>query len=132
MLQSAKHKRLRAALKARSLALLELERCQAVLEVAILQRSLPPVEATPLEGITKIDNGAYAFMCPHCTGAVIVPPNMVNCKIFRHGIYKSSCLPINPHASKAECDRLFREGLIEGCGKPFRFTGDEVSICQYV
>ena len=32
------------------------------------------------------------FICPHheCGGMVEVPPNQLNCKIFRHGIYKKT------------------------------------------
>jgi len=29
---------------------------------------------------------------------------------------------IDPHLSKSECDRLANEGLIIGCGKPFRLV----------
>lgn len=29
---------------------------------------------------------------------------------------------MDPHLSKSECDRLANEGLIIGCGKPFRLV----------
>jgi hypothetical protein len=29
---------------------------------------------------------------------------------------------IDPHLCKAECDRLASEGLIIGCGKPFKLV----------
>jgi hypothetical protein len=39
---------------------------------------------------------------------------------------------VNPHASKAECEKWVRNGEVYGCGKPFRFDGDNVSICGYI
>ena len=48
------------------------------------------------------------FICPHpgCGGMVEVPPNQLNCKIFRHGIYKTTIpntivkkgTQVHPHA----------------------------------
>ena len=40
--------------------------------------------------------------------------------------------PVSPHTPKAECDRLACEGLIHGCGKPFKFDGKKVTICGYI
>ena len=45
---------------------------------------------------------------------------------------KKTGQPIDPHTPKAECDRLFREGLIHGCGKPFKFDGVNLTICDYI
>jgi len=43
----------------------------------------------------------------------------LNCKIFRCGIYKNNFEQIDPHLNKEECDRLYNNGLIYGCSKPF-------------
>jgi hypothetical protein len=131
MILAAQQARFHKALKARNLALAELERCQTVVEVSKVQQTLPPAHALTLQGITRLDTGEFAFACPNCMGAVVVPVNMLNCKIFRHGTHKISREPINPHASEPECRRLVKEGLIEGCGKPFHFNGSHVSICPY-
>jgi len=75
----------------------------------------------------------YDIACPHCGGPVQVPRDGINCQIFRHGVYKTNPgLAIPPHAPKAECDRLVAEGLIYGCGRPFRFDGATVAVCDYV
>jgi hypothetical protein len=46
---------------------------------------------------------------------------------------------MNPHASKEECERLVREGLIYGCGKPMLVVKkspppDEYGVegCDYI
>ena len=79
----------------------------------------------------------YIFYCPHCQGTVIVQRNELNCRIFRHGSYKTNGEPIPPHTSKEECDRLSEQNLIMGCGKPFRIVqqedGTELAvICDYI
>lgn len=56
-------------------------------------------------------------ICPHCYSYVEILE--LNCKIFRHGIYKKNGEQINPHTSKIECDKLFENKEIYGCGKPF-------------
>jgi hypothetical protein len=79
----------------------------------------------------------YQLQCPHCQGSVIVCPNELNCRIFRHGVYINNGNPIPPHSSKEECDRLFHQGLIMGCGRPFRVItqedGSELAVvCDYL
>ena len=48
---------------------------------------------------------------------------------------KDSLKQMDPHCPKNECDRLFSQGLIYGCGKPFQIivNGNEVrvEICEY-
>ena len=63
--------------------------------------------------------------CVHCEDLIIINKKDFNCKIFRHGVYKSNNKQIDPHFCKEECDRLFNEGLIYGCGKPFRLIIDK-------
>jgi hypothetical protein len=57
--------------------------------------------------------------CPHCKDNLIVNLKELNCKIFRHGTYKDSYKQIDPHLDKENCDRLFNNGEIYGCAKPF-------------
>jgi len=56
--------------------------------------------------------------CPHCESMVLI--DQLNCRIFRHGVFKSTGIQINPHLSQSECERLFRANQIYGCGRPFR------------
>lgn len=78
----------------------------------------------------------YHLICPHCDGSIIVHHNELNCRIFRHGVFIDSMQPINPHASKEECDQLVASNRIKGCGKPFRVEGDgeniTVVVCDYI
>lgn len=69
--------------------------------------------------------------CPHCGASVII--EALNCRIFRHAIFKSTGMQINPHASKAECTKTISEDLIYGCGKPFQVNSDNVAVeCDYI
>lgn len=80
-------------------------------------------------------DAAYVFPCPHCAQMVQVLKAETACRIFRHGVYKATNTQMPPHTAKPECDRLAAEGLLYGCGKPFRLTrGREphVEICGYI
>lgn len=79
-------------------------------------------------------NGSYYFQCPHqdCKLLIEVKKKEINCKIFRHGIYKDNYKILDPHLKKEECLRLKKENLIYGCGKPFKFDGEKVEICDYL
>jgi len=69
--------------------------------------------------------------CPHCNIAILV--EALNCRIFRCGILKSNGKQIDPHLNKPECERLYNNGLIYGCGKPFRVENDGNPIpCEYI
>ena len=74
--------------------------------------------------------------CPSCKNLIQIFKKDFNCKIFRHGIMKSTNLQIDPHLNKTECDRLFKEGLIHGCGKPFKLiiNGEKylTEKCDYI
>lgn len=75
----------------------------------------------------------HLFICPHCHGCIVVHHAELNCRIFRHGVYRDSHQPIPPHTSKEECDRLLTQNLIVGCGKPFRVTDTlEAVVCDYI
>lgn len=75
----------------------------------------------------------YLFNCPHCDDMIQVQKNQVNCKIFRHAIYKSDYTQINPHSNLEECTRLKNSNLVFGCAKPFilDIPSMSVSICDY-
>jgi hypothetical protein len=49
---------------------------------------------------------------------------------------KSSGQQVSPHAPKTECDYLYENGLIYGCGKPFRIVSEsgeyKVEVCDYI
>lgn len=76
----------------------------------------------------------FEIKCPHCNDYIII--EQINCGIFRHGIFKYNLLQINPHLTKLECDKLKKQDLIYGCGKPFKvvFENNEwIGIeCEYI
>ena len=78
----------------------------------------------------------YTLKCPSCDDLVLIHKNELNCRIFRHAVYKHDMQPIPPHLSKPECDTLVSSGTIYGCAKPFRVEGDGEEInavlCDYV
>lgn len=83
-----------------------------------------------------VDNNFLIFKCPHCEQYILVHQNEINCKIFRHAVYKHNLLPINPHSSKKVCEKLLQKNKIYGCGKPFRLVENDgnfiVEICEYI
>ena len=85
-----------------------------------------------------IETKFFLFTCPHCQGTVQVLPDELRCHIFRHGRLKAGTLQqMDPHTPKAECDRLAADGLIYGCGKPFRVVYDSggaphAVACEYI
>ena len=62
--------------------------------------------------------------------------NEINCAIFRHGVMKSTLKQINPHLPKSECDKLYMNDDIYGCGKPFKLIHQDNSFkaikCDYI
>ena len=74
----------------------------------------------------------YVFLCPHCQLMVQVKANEINCRIFRHGIYKKDNTQLHPHAPEELCDRLRNSDTIWGCGRPFRFVRDPLSGTNHV
>ena len=67
--------------------------------------------------------------CPHCNQYIEIIE--LNCKIFRCGIFKKTFQQIDPHLAKLDCIRLYENGEIYGCGKPFRAEtrADGIIIC---
>ena len=78
------------------------------------------------------DGQYYRFQCPHCHIDIEVHQKEINCKIFRCGIFKRNGQPIGPHTKKEECEKLVSQNVIFGCGKPFKFNGTKVEICDYI
>lgn len=76
--------------------------------------------------------------CPHCHQDVILYRSEINCRIYRHGIFRSNLQQIDPHSSQEQCRNYVEQNLIYGCGKPFRveFTIDNSDIylseCDYI
>ena len=87
--------------------------------------------------IAIFDNDAdiYIFECPHCNLSIQVERSQVNCRIFRHGVYKKNYEQVNPHLPKKECDSLVENKKVYGCCKPFEIiTKDNklfVTECDY-
>lgn len=75
--------------------------------------------------------------CPHCEQLILIYKNEINCAIFRHGVMKTNLKQIEPHLPKQECDKLAKESLIYGCGKPFKLIlvseGTYIAVkCDYI
>jgi hypothetical protein len=74
------------------------------------------------------------LICPHCYESIIIQE--INCGIFRHGIIKNTGQQMDPHLNKQECDRLKKENLIFGCGKPFMIIENDgeylIIDCDYI
>lgn len=69
--------------------------------------------------------------CPHCDTTIEIIA--LNCRIFRCGILKSTGNQIDPHLAKEQCDILFKNNEIYGCGKPFKVEIKEHGsvVCYY-
>lgn len=75
----------------------------------------------------------FIVECPHCLDSIVIFHHEINCRIFRHAVYKSTYQQVNPHLSKVECDRLVQSQLVYGCGKPFRINDHlEAETCGYI
>ena len=71
--------------------------------------------------------------CPHCNHSVLIYNNELNCRIFRHAVYKQTGEQVNPHLDQQSCENLSKNDLVYGCCKPFRITGEnKAEICDYI
>ena len=84
------------------------------------------------QSIIKEYDKYYLFPCPYCSILTIVNKDELNCKIFRCGIIKETQHQINPHETKENCDYLFNNNKIMGCGKPYIFKFQFVEECDYI
>lgn len=74
----------------------------------------------------------FIVQCPSCNIGIEILS--IGCGIYRCAIFKDTGIQVNPHLSKEECERLLKNNLIFGCGKPFRIT-DKISppvVCEYL
>lgn len=83
----------------------------------------------------KICEDFYIFNCPNCSEEIIVKISELNCRIFRHAVYKNNYEQVNPHLSQIDCERHVREKLVYGCCKPFEIITENfknyAQICGY-
>lgn len=74
------------------------------------------------------------LLCPHCKIPVVIEE--LNCCIFRHGVLIETGKQIDPHLEKLMCEKLIKDNLIYGCGKPFQIVknGNDflAVICDYI
>jgi hypothetical protein len=79
--------------------------------------------------------------CPQCGEMVYIRIKDFNCRIFRHGVYKSTRKQIDSHSTKEQCDELVKNDLIWGCGKPFKLVNNKdknsyekykLIVCDYI
>ncbi len=84
----------------------------------------------------KLIEDFYYMKCPHCNEDIIVHKNELNCKIFRHGVYKHNFEQINPHLNKEACIQLKLDDKVYGCAKPFQIIEQKnkyyIIICDYI
>lgn len=78
----------------------------------------------------------FYFNCPYCNGNIQIEKNELNCRIFRHAIFRHDGNQLNPHAPQKECERVVEQNLVYGCAKPFKIInidGKETIIkCEYI
>ena len=83
-----------------------------------------------------LNENFYFFQCPNCEGDIIVEKNQLNCKIFRHGIYKKNYKQVDPHLSYEKCKELIENDNVIGCCKPFQIYSKDnklfVRTCDYI
>ena len=46
--------------------------------------------------------------CPHCNDSVLIYNNELNCRIFRHAVYKQTGEQVNPHLDQQSCENLLK------------------------
>jgi len=75
----------------------------------------------------------FIVNCPHCNESIIIYRNEINCRIFRHAVFRASGEPVNPHLPQQDCERLVASSEVYGCCKPFLLNADNVpEICYYI
>lgn len=84
----------------------------------IKSESVIIIEESEEEMKKKNKKGDIVVTCPHCNEPVLI--EQLNCRIFRHGQFKSDFKQVNPHLSKDACLRLLEEDKVNGCMGPFK------------
>ena len=85
-------------------------------------------------------NNHIVLACPHCEEYILIFLKELNCRIFRHGVYKDTLQQIDPHIPKEICDKLLEKNLIYGCGAPFQVIDENKNnekiykaiVCDYI
>ena len=74
----------------------------------------------------------FIVSCPSC--GIYIEILTIACGIYRCGIFKETGLQVNPHLPKDQCERIVKQNLIFGCGKPFRITDKNTppELCEYL
>ena len=72
------------------------------------------------------------YDCPHCKLKIYINNNDINCKIFRHAAYKKNMINISPHSSKNVIEKMLKNNIIYGCGKPIKLLGFKLIKCDYI
>ena len=80
------------------------------------------------------------LLCPHCDEYILIFLKELNCRIFRHGVYKDTLQQIDPHTPKEICDKLLEKKLIYGCGSPCKIIDEnnnnekiyKAIVCDYI
>jgi hypothetical protein len=76
----------------------------------------------------------FFIKCPHCDDFIYI--EKLNCRIFRHAVYKKNNEQIDPHTPKNICEKLINNNEIYGCGKPFKINTinniHNAVICDYI
>ena len=77
------------------------------------------------------DKDVYIFKCPNCSDYIIVAENELNCKIFRHGVYKdtNNFDQMDPHSSKKVCDTVVENDKITVNVIGIRYELNDPYIC---
>jgi hypothetical protein len=83
----------------------------------------------------KVIEDIIVFDCPHCKQEIMVFIKEINCKIFRHAVFKNNFEQINPHLPFDDCNELVKKDLVFGCAKPFELflinNKYYVNKCEY-
>lgn len=74
----------------------------------------------------------FLVPCPHCQELIQIYKKELNCKIFRHGVFKTNGQNINPHMSEVNCKNLIEKNLIYGCAGPFKIRFIDIEMTQII
>lgn len=100
---------------------------------AVMEMMLATLEMTQLTLADPSDqHGVYRALCPHCATLFEVTPADMNCRIFRHAVFRHSGHFVPPHASRAQCRAWVKHHQVWGCGGPLRYTGSAFEACDYL
>ena len=72
---------------------------------------------TPKPKIISKESHTIFVSCPYCDGTVEI--NETNKMYFRHGIFKSTGMPMQSEIKDDICNQIIKSNAIYGCGKKF-------------